>query len=115
MKTYLWMNRSEVEYAPVLIGDHKTLRPAALYLQSFMNLIDSISDGWAYWSYGTRCSADLQDIVHKGTIPCNRYADVCATKAEVTKSCKKIQSFLKRCNQTQNNPTVKQWLADNRI
>jgi len=33
----------------------------------------------------------------------------------VDKACKKIQAFLKRCNQTQNNATVKQWLEDNPI
>ena len=109
------MNQGEIEYAPILIGDHAVLKPAALYLKSFMELINEISDGWAYWSYGTRCSADLQSIVHLGTIPCNRYAGTCVTQREVTKACKKIQAFLKRCNQTQNNATVKQWLADNPI
>ena len=115
MKTtcHIWMNQAEIEYAPTLIGNHPTLQPAATYLLSFLHLINEISDGWPYWTYGTKCSHDLQTIVHNGTIPCNQYDHACVKPAEVSKACKKIQTFLKRCDQTKNNPTVLQWLQDN--
>ena len=68
-----------------------------MFLQAFVELINSISDGWAHWSHGTKCSGDLQDLLQ---------APDTATAEKIAAAKKKVLAFLKRCKQTKDNPTV---------
>jgi hypothetical protein len=100
----MWMNRYEIEECD---PDTQVLRNGAAFLRSFMNLIDSISDGWPYWSYGTKCSTDLQELVQ--TPRCSQQT---VTLWQVKKARDKIITFLSRCKQTKDNPRVQQFIAD---
>lgn len=100
----------EVDEAASLLRHKPVYGPAAIFLQDFKDLINDISDGWHSWSYGTKCAQDLEKIVQEGVHvlrPWGAYRDTqaTATEADVKKAAKKIQTFLKRCKQTQS-PSV---------
>lgn len=101
------MNEYDIDEAASLLRHTPVYGPAAIFLQDFKDLINSISDGWHYWSYGTKCAQDLEKIVQEGAHilrPFGAYRDTTATatEADVKKATKKIQTFLKRCKQTQS-------------
>ena len=100
------MNQADCESAPQQMGDNPTLLHAANFLAAFCQLINEISDGWTYWSYGRKCSEPLQKIVCEGKRTANQYQDACASRKEVDQAIKKIMIFLKRCKQTKVNPAV---------
>ena len=85
------------------------IRGATQFLCGFKNLINSISDGWAYWSYGTKCSGDLQKIVEKCKWPVN-WLQCSVTHAEVRAAEAKVCRFLKWCRQTKSKPEVLEFL-----
>jgi hypothetical protein len=112
----MWMNEADIEYAAQKLKAEEFL-PAVRVLNAFCELINRISDGWAYWSYGTKCSDDLQNIVHWAAIERRRelgMADRDKKKAytaeDAAKAMKKIGRFLRRCKQTKDNPEVQAWL-----
>lgn len=107
------MNSYEIDDAAERLAHHVTsgLRGAALYLQAFRDLIDSISDGWAYWSTGTKCSEALQKIVSEGCHPINQIDGHMVTKAEIDAAKRKIRTFLKRNKQTRELTEVLEFLA----
>ena len=102
----MWMNAMDIDDAVSRITRPTHLREAALFLQAFKELINDISDGWPYWSYGTKCSSDLQKIVSDAQWPVNQIGDGCSTPAEVRKACLKVSTFLRRCQQTRDNHEV---------
>lgn len=99
------MNEGDVDDAVRVLRHKPIYGPAAVYLQDFKDLINSISDGWCYWSYGTKCAQSLQAIVQEGIHlerPWGAYADTIATAtaADVVKAAAKIKRFLNTCKQT---------------
>lgn len=96
-----WMNSSDVDAAVERCRSVSHLRMGALFLRDFMDLIDDISDGWAYWSYGTHCSNDLQELMRRA--PC---AQRDTTRAQVHAAMDKVATFLRRCKQTRDLPAV---------
>ena len=102
----MWMNGCEIENCR---PDTQVLRDGAAFLRSFMNLIDSISDGWPYWSYGTKCSEDLQELVQTP-----RCAQAAVTRKQVKAAEDKIITFLSRCKQTKDNPRVQLFISAGR-
>ena len=106
------MNESEIEYAVDCIQDPAYLRDAAQFLLEFMDLINSISDGWPYWAYGTKCSSDLQEIVNNAVWPVNRMEHARVSAADVSKACRKVRLFLNRCKQTKDKPQVRAFLKE---
>ena len=102
------MNEMEVDAAVTQIREPERLRNAAIYLRSFKDLINQISDGWAYWCYGTKCSKPLQDIVGQARWPINS----AATQKDIDAAKRKIRTFLRRCSQTRDNPVVRAWLGE---
>jgi hypothetical protein len=116
----MWMNGSEVEDAADRLDPEgpyyvpEQMRGAVLFLAAFMRLIDSISDGWAYWSYGTKCSDDLQAIVALTGRPISRTGPGAVTTVSIHQACQKVRIFLRRCKQTKCNPAVIEFLARNR-
>ena len=94
----MWMNEHEIRYATQRITNPPIMIKAARFLNEFCELINSISDGWAYWSYGTKCSNDLQEIVHDG-----QYVARCES---VKPAIKKVLSFLSRYKQTKDKEMV---------
>ena len=102
------MNQWEIEDACNHCRGHVTLGPASEYLLAFCELINNISDGWAYWSYGTKCSEDLQKIVNEGKWSASQMPG--PKLKDVQDACRKIQTFLKRCDQTKNKTEVLEFL-----
>lgn len=98
-----WMNGCDVENCS---PQTQVLSRGAEFLRSFMHLIDSISDGWAYWSYGTKCSSDLQSLVQTPPI-----VQRGVTEAQVKAAQRKVLLFLRRCRQTKDKPEVVEFLA----
>lgn len=100
----MYMNQCEIEDAVARIERNQNpveLVKAALFLQAFCDLINAISDGWPYWSYGTKCSQNLQEIVRDGQYPASQ-----VIIEDITPATKKVLTFLKRCKQTKDNPDV---------
>jgi len=85
------------------------LKNAAMFLRDFKNLINEISDGWAYWKYGTKCSKDLQTIVKTAPIDQKNIDNAAVKKAQ-----NKIIRFLSTCSQTKENQIVKDFIASKR-
>lgn len=106
----MWMNSMDIDEAAYRCSDNPVYADAARFLQSFRDLIASISDGWAYWSYGTKCSNDLQTIVEDGKWPARRKPNA-VVKPEIANAKKKILGFLSRCQQTKGRPEVQAFLA----
>jgi hypothetical protein len=104
----MWMNEAEIDYCHQNL-ETKVLKDGAMFLRSFKNLINQISDGWAYWSYGTKCSDDLQTLIQTPPI-CQ--ADI--TQKQVQDAKKKILRFLGRCKQTKDNPIVCDFILNNK-
>lgn len=96
------MNESDIDYAK---PETNVLCRAASCLRDFKDLINAISDGWAYWSYGTKCSNALQELVQTP-----RCAQPSVTEAQVTAAIRKIAVFLRRCEQTKNEAEVLRYL-----
>jgi hypothetical protein len=103
-----WMNAYEIEAAVIRISGPPRLAKAARFLKDFKDLIDEISDGWPYWSYGTRCSEALQGIVSNGVWPANAEPP---PAAEIDAAVRKVRSFLARCDQTKDKPAVREFLS----
>ncbi len=78
---------------------------AASCLLDYKNLIQDISDGWAYWHYGVKCSYGLQKLL--STPPC---AQKQVTKKQVDAAIRKVVLFLTRCRYTKDNPRVHEFL-----
>ena len=98
----MWMNESDIECAAHRIINPPVLVIGATFLKDFCELINSISDGWPYWSYGTKCSNDLQTIIDQGQWPINQRGHYPNVKPAI----KKVLTFLKRCKQTKDNVMV---------
>ena len=98
-----WMNGCDVECCR---PQTQVLSRGAEFLRAFMRLIDSISDGWPYWSYGTKCSNDLQQLLQTPPI-----AQRDVTEAQVKAAQRKVLLFLRRCRQTKDKPEVLEFLG----
>jgi hypothetical protein len=101
----MWMDECDIVCAQTRIQGPPSLVRAAQCLVEFCELINSISDGWAYWGYGTKCSADLQAIVSEAQWPINQLPGVTDWR-KIKPAIKKIVTFLSRCEQTKENEYV---------
>lgn len=109
----MWMNESEIEIALSRCQSAPAhVKKAAQFLSDFCDLINSISDGWPHWSYGTKCAEDLQDIIDKAQHPINQYPSTVVHWSVCQKACNKVKTFLKRCRQTKDNPRVQLFLKE---
>lgn len=107
------LNSVEIDAAVRSTDDTEIYHAAALYLRRFRDLIDSISDGWHSWGYGTRCSEPLQQLVQEGMWLGRRRA-AAETKPAYRAAQRKIITFLKRCQQTKDRPEVKAFITRER-
>ena len=97
----MWMNTAEIDHAAEILAQDPVMGPASKYLQDYKDLIDSVSDGWPYWRYGTKCADDLSALV-EAAARAKRYGDwdyKAPAKAEVTKAIGKIKRFVNTCGQ----------------
>jgi hypothetical protein len=88
----------DIEELTIEFARDPVLGPAAGYLKGYQELIDSISDGWPYWSYGTRCASDLSELLKKAHD--QKYAhwndpEFKPTRADVEKAVKPIARFIR--------------------
>lgn len=58
-----FLNESEIEQAVSKHRNHPILGPASKTLHSFMDLINSVSDGWCYWRPPVRAARKLMELV----------------------------------------------------
>lgn len=99
----MWQNEANVDRYAIEFAHHPILGPAARFLQEYKDLINSNSDGWCYWRYGTKCADSLCGILHNASqakyesMPVEQ-----ATEAQVKAACKKITLFIRRCKQTKD-------------
>lgn len=82
----MFMNESEVLASVARHYGHPVLGPATRFLESYMQEVNSHSDGWPYWSPPVRAAAKLMALIKRGE----------ATKAELTKALSPIKSFMTR-------------------
>lgn len=60
------MNRHDIDDAVRTFEHrHPVLGPAARFLKDYQEGIDSMSDGWPYWSHGTQCTNKLQTLLER--------------------------------------------------
>lgn len=60
----MWMNEPEIDEALAIIGKYAPrFLPYAKYLSDWRDIINQNSDGWAYWSAGTRPAGKLQELL----------------------------------------------------
>ena len=110
----MFLNEMDIEDAKRRCESDNNLpiqaKMAARFLSDFCDLINSISDGWCYWHYGTKCSKDLQDLVDQ----IQHSRSLHPTPQHCYKACAKVENFLKRCKQTKNNPDVQLFLQEHK-
>jgi hypothetical protein len=92
------MNEGDIEFYE---ASTNATRDGARFLWAFVGLINSISDGWAHWTHGRKCSTELQELLQ---------APDTATAAKISAAKKKVLIFLVRCKQTKNDPTVAEFI-----
>lgn len=56
-------NTCEIDDNARRFADHPVLGPATRFLQRFRDLIDSVSDGWAYWAPPVRSAKSLMELI----------------------------------------------------
>lgn len=111
----MWYNETELRDACKCVTrdvqeiDVSDWRYAAKVMLGFIDLINSISDGWFTWHYGTRCSEELQGLIMDSRFFCRRQP---VSNADITKACRKIFKFLRRCRQTKDLPAVADFLEN---
>jgi len=111
----MWLNDSDIDYIVTTIPQDHQYYKYAKFLNAFKDLINSISDGWPYWSYGTRCSEDLQKLVWTFQWPVNQLHGGTIEKAKLDAAVGKVRRFLQRSKQTKDSAEVKAFLKDWRV
>lgn len=84
----LFMNQWEIESAASQYANrpHPVLSKATRFLASFVNQVNSRSDGWAYWAPPVRAAAKLITLIQSGD----------ATEAQYAVALRPIKSFYTR-------------------
>lgn len=60
----MWMNESEIDEALEIIGKYAPrFLPYVKYLSDWRDIINQNSDGWPYWTAGTRPASRLQELI----------------------------------------------------
>lgn len=96
------MNTAEIDIAcdNPSIQRHPVYGPAAEYLAAYRDLVDGVSDGWAYWKAATSAALPLQKIVYHGYCEARGYGDSDLAKKptiqDVASAVKRIKSFMVR-------------------
>jgi hypothetical protein len=59
----MWMNEGEIDDALNVVQHHAPeYLPYIKYLSDWRDTINSNSDGWPYWTAGTRCASKLMEL-----------------------------------------------------
>jgi len=94
----IWLNRWDIDEAVRTFKADPVLGPAAKFLPDYRDLVDSLSDGWPYWSAGTKCASDLESLLHEAMG--ERYSHepdyMPPTRADVEMAARKIALFIGR-------------------
>ncbi len=105
----MWVNRYDIaEFVEAFRGD-PTLGPAAQFLDDYRELVDSVSDGWCHWSYGTKCADTLSTLLNDANSRRFRYDRnyVKPTWDDVKVAAQKIIDFVKNEPQLQGTEPPK--------
>ena len=57
-----WMNEYEIDDAVRILAD-TPLEPYARYLAAWRDFVNSNSDGWPYWSGGSKPASSLMEVL----------------------------------------------------
>jgi hypothetical protein len=95
----MWMNESEIDRALEIVGQYAPeFLPYVKYLSDWRDIINRNSDGWPYWSAGTRPSGTLQELVTKLMNSIQGRGGGGPSAREFDKSLTPIKSFATRKN-----------------
>lgn len=96
----MWMNEHEIDEAVLIVKEYAPeFLPYAKFLSDWRDIINQNSDGWPYWSAGTRPSGALQELVAKLVDSIRGARGTVAPSArEFVKALTPIKSFATRKN-----------------
>lgn len=95
----MWMNEHEIDRALDLVGQHAPeFLPYVKYLSDWRDVINQNSDGWPYWSAGTRPAGTLQELISKLVESTYRSGVAAPSEKEFQKALVPIKSFATRKN-----------------
>lgn len=91
-----WANRMDIDRYLEEFSANPVLGPAARFLKAYQETIDSVSDGWPYWSAGTRPAGDLCKLLADAQLANLRHDGIDATAADVAKAIRRVRAFMTR-------------------
>lgn len=92
----MWMNEHEIDQALEIVGQHAPeFLKYVKYLSDWRDTINQNSDGWPYWSAGTRPAGKLQDLVAQ-LMNSIRGRGVAPSTKDLDRSLTPIKSFATR-------------------
>ena len=89
----MFMNEYEIDEAVerhgiARMGYSVPLHRATLLLRNYKNAVNSMSDGWPYWSPASRAARRLMELIqHPPATEAERYADLAAAERALKSFC----------------------------
>jgi hypothetical protein len=92
-----FMNEWDIEEAQVRYSRHRIKRWAARIIKDLMNLTNTVSDGWPYWSAPCKSAAQLIAVVEDMENP---------TEADLRKALSPIKAMFTRTAKAWGGKTI---------
>lgn len=90
----MWMNRMDVDEAVLATRQYPVASRAARLLQSFVEEVDKVSDGWPYWKLPSNAAKQLMQLLSYYKPFKNHSGDI--TETQLAKALVPIKSFYTR-------------------
>lgn len=91
----MWMNQSEIEWANTRNHQCPNVRKGLKLLLRLMQAINNQSDGWPYWTAGSKSSENLQKLLHTaGNLNHDTHGEI--TAAQLRKAITPIRTMVTR-------------------
>lgn len=101
----MWLNESEIDECVRMFHGDPILGPASRYLSDYRDIVNGHSDGWPYWSSGTKPAETLCDLLYKARM--NRFRQdpsfTAPTVGDVQKGMQRIKRFITMRNNKRND------------
>jgi hypothetical protein len=93
----MWMNEGDIDEALETVRHHAPeYLPYIKYLSDWRDTINSNSDGWPYWTAGTRCASKLMELVAQLMSSIRGYGGREVSRPEIKELAKSLTS-IKSC------------------